>query len=240
MSHPSPPHLETGGVVSEQGPSARVAGAFLLLTALVTAVSAIGRIAADADQPTIGETLEAISENTGLYGLGGAARLISGITLIVAASLLRKTWKIRMRHGATLVPGLFHISGGFTAISGLAALLIAMSLPAPLLTSNPDVSRLLESILLIRWLTGKIGFAAAGLALIIESRHQWRMRGALRYMAPCSAILGAGMQFIWIDSATSFHPIVGAAFFIWLLTVGGILFTERTKKPVAGMFDSGC
>ena len=61
--------------------AARIAGVLLILTAVITAVSAAGRVAADADQHTLAESLEAISLNTGLYGLGGATRLLAGIAL---------------------------------------------------------------------------------------------------------------------------------------------------------------
>ncbi|MYA62280.1 MAG: hypothetical protein F4X94_06875, partial [Dehalococcoidia bacterium] len=100
------------GRVSE----ARIAGALLLLTALATAVAVIGRVAADADQATLAESLVSISEARGLYGLGGAARLISGVTLLAAAWYLSRTWIIRERLGTPLVPILLAVSGAFTAV----------------------------------------------------------------------------------------------------------------------------
>lgn len=239
MPGPLSSPLKTERTGSKQGSTARIAGALLMLTAVITAVSAFGRLAADADQPTIKKTLDAISLNTGLYGMGGATRLIAGITLIAAASFLGRTWIIRQRLGSPLVPRLFVLSGGFTAISGFAAFLLAIwvssLLPVP---SDPDMSQLLESALLIRWLTGKIGFAVAGLALIGASRFQWEVGGALRFIAPISMILGVAMQFIWIDSATLLHPIIGAAFFVWLLAVGAMLFTGRTEKLSMRMIKS--
>ena len=45
------------------------------------------------------------------------------------------------------------------------------------------------------------------------------------------------MQFIWIDAATMVHPIVGAAFFVWLLAVGLMLFRGRTERLFAQMID---
>ena len=222
---------EPHSAISNRERTARIAGATLLLTAVVTGVSAIGRIAADADQSTITETLDAISRNAGLYGLGGTARLISGITLIAAALLLKRTWIIGKRRAFPSVPSLLVVSGCFTAISGLAAALLSMSAPAASLArSDTDVGQLLETALQARWLTGKIGFTAAGLALIIASRYQWKATGAWRLMAPLSAFLGVAMQFIWIDSATLVHPIIGAGFFLWLLAIGVMLYTGRTKR----------
>ena len=65
--------------------AARMAGGLLILTALATLIAVIGRVAADADQPTLAESLTAISLNSELYGLGGAARFLSGITLIAGS-----------------------------------------------------------------------------------------------------------------------------------------------------------
>ena len=82
----------------------------------------------------------------------------------------------------------------------------------------------------LRWITGKIGFAAAGLALIVAARYQWQVGGTLRKVAPVSAILGVAMQFIWVDSATILHPIIGTLFFIWLLVIGTMLSTGRVER----------
>ena len=66
----------------------RTAGLFLLLTALATAISVPTRLLADADQPTLTESLLAIVANRGYYATGGAARFVSGITLLAAAWFL--------------------------------------------------------------------------------------------------------------------------------------------------------
>lgn len=204
------------------GASPGKAGAFLVLTALLSAVSAVSRVAAQADQPSLEESLTAISLHPGLYGLGGTARLASGVTLVVAAWLLLNTWIIRMRLGSPAVPALLMVSGLLTAVSGACAVILALS--------APEVGPFVESSALIRWLSGKIGFALAGMALIIASRYQWMAGRPLRYIAPVSALLGAAMQFIWIDSATMVHPVVGAGFFLWLLAVGVMLVTGRTER----------
>lgn len=214
---------QSPGRVSE----ARIAGALLLLTALATAVAVIGRVAADADQATLAESLVSISEARGLYGLGGAARLISGITLLAAAWYLSRTWIIRERLGTPMVPILLAVSGVFTAVSGACAVLLAVSAPD---VAAVSVAPLMENSELLRWLTGKIGFAAAGLALIVAARYQWKVGGALRYIAPASLIIGIAMQFIWFDAVTLLHRISGVAFLVWLIAVGGMLFTGRVER----------
>ena len=82
-------------VGSEWDRSARTAGILLILTAAATVAAVAGRVAADADQPTLSESMAAIALDRWLYLAGGAARLVSGITLIAAAWLLLRTWIIR-------------------------------------------------------------------------------------------------------------------------------------------------
>ena len=135
-----------------------------------------------------------------------------------------------MRLGSPRVPALLVASGVFTAVSGACAIILAMT--------APETSSFIESCALIRWLSGKIGFALAGIALILASRYQWRVGGPLRRIAPASALLGAAMQFIWIDSATMVHPVVGFAFFLWLVVVGVMLVTGRTERLFLPMLHS--
>ena len=45
------------------------------------------------------------------------------------------------------------------------------------------------------------------------------------------------MQFIWVNSATVAHPIIGTAFLIWLVAVGMMLLTGRTEKLFARYVD---
>ena len=207
--------------------AARTAGALLVLTAIATVVAVLGRVAADADQPTLQESMDAIALNRALYTTGGVARLISGVTLIAGALFLLRTWIIRERLGTPLVPALFIASGALTAASGACAVGLAIS--------APDV---VEAVADLRWLTGKIGFAAAGLALIVAARYQWRAGGSLRRIAPVTFLLGISMQLIWMDAATVLHRITGPAFFIWLLAIGGMLFTGRVERHFAAMPDS--
>ncbi len=204
---------------------ARTAGRLLLLTAAVTVVMVIARVAADADQPTLAESLRAIDDSRSAYATSGVARFASGLTLIVGALALSRTWIIRRRLGTPAVPVLFGISGAFTVVSGAAAVIIAISS-----TPTGDIPTLIEALSDVRWLTGKIGFAAAGAALVVASVYQWRVGGHLRRIAPASAVIGLAMQFIWIDSATIMHPIVGVAFFLWLVAIGTMLATGRVEQ----------
>ena len=217
--------------MTKRDPAARAAGWMLVLTAVATAVMIVGRVAADADEPTLMGSLTAIASGSGEYALSGAARLVSGITLLAAAWCLSRTWIIRRRLGTPLVPGLFAFSAVFTAVSGaLAVALASMASRAVTLGAQSSAFARAETISDMRWLTGKIGFALAGLALVVAARYQWSVGGVLRHVAPVSAVLGIAMQFIWVNSATVAHPIIGAAFLIWLVGVGMMLLTGRTEK----------
>lgn len=209
-----------------------------MLTAAITAVSATARVSANADYPTLAESLAAISDGRGLYALGGAGRLVSGLTLIGAALLLSRTWIIRRRLGAPLVPALFGASGAFTAVSGACAAALAISTPSVTdIAALDSIGGFIDAIASLRWIAGKIGFAAAGLALIVASRYQWKVGGNLRRVSPFSAIIGAAMQFIWIDAATGVHPVIGALFFVWLVVIGFMLSTGRVERHFAAMLD---
>ena len=218
--------------------AARAAGVFLLLTAFATVVMVIFRVAADADQPSLVESLAAISESKGLYGFGGVARFLSGITLIAAAWFLLTTWIIRQRLGTPLVPILFALSGLFTAVSGGCAIWLAVSVPDAADAIATFAQRAsTEQVADVRWLTGKIGFAVAGLAMIIAARYQWKVGGTLRRISPVTATIGVLMQFIWVDSATFMHPINGTAFFLWLVAIGAMLATGRVERHFSAMLD---
>ena len=93
-----------------------------------------------------------------------------------------------------------------------------------------------EAAFELRWIAGKIGFAVAGAALVVAARYQWRAGFALRKIAPVSAALGIAMQFIWLDSATLVHPVVGTGFFLWLAAVGSMLATGRVERYFAETF----
>ena len=218
--------------------SARAAGLLLLATAIATIVAVAGRVVAGADQDTFEQSMAFIAMERGFYGLGGAARAVSGIALVAGAWFLLRTWIIRERLGTPLVPALFVASGLFTMVSGACAVALAMLAPEVSDTAVLTASdRSLEPVSTLRWLTGKIGFAAAGLALIVAARYQWMVGGTLRYVAPASAIIGIGMQFIWIDPVTIMHRITGVAFFLWLLAIGFMLATGRVERHFQAMLD---
>ena len=215
--------------------SARKAGALLLLTAAATVVSVMARLSADADQATLAESLAAIADSRWSYGVGGAARLVSSVTLIAAAWFLLRTWIIRERLATPIVPALLGVSGVVTGLSGVCAVVLAASAPeAP----GAVISGSTETIHYLRWLTGKIGFTAAGLALIGAARYQWKAGGGLKLISPASAIIGLVMLFIWVDAATVLHPISGAAFFVWLAVVGVMLATGRVERRFAATHSS--
>ena len=187
-------------VMSEHGPdrSARIAGAFLILTAAATVVMVFTRVASDADQDTLLESLRTVDENRALYGVSGVARLLSGIMFFIAAWLLLRTWIIRERWATPVVPYLFAISAVCTVISGGCAIIIAAYPVSEISVSNGgptgEIARLAETVAEtvsgLRWVTGKIGFVAAGLAVIVAARYQWRVGGTLRWIAPGSLMCG--------------------------------------------------
>ena len=211
---------------------ARTAGALLLLTAAATVVSVMARLSADADQPTLTESLGAIADSRWSYGVGGAARLVSGFTLLAAAWFLLRTWIIRERLATPIVPALLGVSGVITGVSGVCAVVLAALAPE---AQGAVISGSIETTHYLRWLTGKIGFTAAGVGLIGAARYQWKAGGGLRYISPPSAIIGVAMLFIWVDAATIVHPISGAAFFVWLAVVGLMLTTGRVERRFAVM-----
>ena len=205
--------------------AARWGGAFLVLTALITAVMVYARVASEADQQTLAASLVAVAENRGIYTLFGASRLVSGLTLLLAGWFLLRTWIIRDRWATPWVPCLFAISGVCTIVSGAGALFIAFQVDA----AGVDISGI-GAVDSLRWISGKVGFTAAGLALIVAAWFQWQVGGVLRKVSPASAILGVAMQFVWLEAATIVHPIVGGVFFLWLLLIGAMLATGQVEK----------
>ena len=94
MQHSEPPDADspTGSTADRHADSsARQAGVFLVLTALATVLIVVTRVMAKADQPSLAESLAAISESRWSYGISSAARMTSGITLAVAAWFLVRT-----------------------------------------------------------------------------------------------------------------------------------------------------
>ncbi len=233
---------ETNSASHDAGPpearsyaAAKTAGALLLLTAIATVVSVSTRVASGADQPTLLESLAAIAANKELYSIGGISRILSGITLISAAGCVLKIWADGGRWSAPTVPAIMIASGGFTAVSGVCAIGLVFSAGAvndAFLTGvvgQSPVDSSTEIFAFLRWFTGKLGFAAAGLALMGAAGYHWRVGGKLKYFAIASVVVGIAMQFIWIDAATPVHRISGVAFLAWLLAMGGMLALGRVE-----------
>ena len=228
----------TGATNSAARPQWKISGALLIATAVTTLVAIAGRVAADADQETLAQSLAYIRVNGLEYGVGGGARLVSGITLIVAAALLMRTWIIRERFSTPVAPALFIGSGALTAISGACAIALLASVSGgggdvSILVAEGATTPFQETVAMLRAAMGKVGFAAAGFALIAAARCQWKFGGALRYVAPASAILGIAMQLIFIDAATIAHWITGPAFVLWLIVVGAMLLSGRMERLFA-------
>ncbi len=177
------------------------------------------------------DSLVAISDSKAEYAIGGGARLLSGLTLLGAGFALLRTWIIRERLGSPAVPILLGASGALTALSGAAAVGLGVAAPEPA-SAIPDFAdqALTGATYQFRWIAGKLGFVVGGLALIVAARYQWKAGGALRRIAPASAVLGLLMQLIWIDSATPLHPVIGIAFTVWLAAIGAMLFSGRVES----------
>ena len=188
----------------------------------------VTRVSANTDHPTLPETLNAIADSRALYGAGGIARFVSGATLLVAGWLLLRTWVIRQGFGHPLVPAFLALSGVVTAVSGACAL--ALSISAQGNAQVDPVGSTTEAVATARWLTGKIGFTVAGVALLIAARQQWKAGVPLKKIAPLSAIIGVAMQFIWLDAATIVHRITGIIFLLWLVLIGFMLITGRVER----------
>ena len=213
--------------------AARNAGLLLLLAAAATIVMVYARVAADADQPTLLESLRAVAASKAMYSMSGLARAISGIALVAGALFLLKTWVIRAGFGTRMVPYLLAASGGFTTVSGVCALVLVADASNAAAVGSVGAST--EAIATLRWLSGKIGFALAGLGLVAAAQRQWKAGGVIRRIAPASATIGIAMQFIWVDAATIVHRISGVAFFVWLLAIGAMLLTGRVERHFAAM-----
>ncbi len=206
----------------------------LLLTAAATVVMVFARVASDTDQETMLESLRAVDENRTMYGLSGIARLLSGLTLLGAGWLLLHTWIIRDRWATPVVPYLFVLSGAATVASGAGAILVAAHpLPEAVFAAGASTAPTPTTVEVgfdLRWIAGKAGFTAAGAALVVAAFYQWRVGGALRKVSPVSAVLGVAMQLIWLDAASFMHPVVGTAFFLWLMVIGTMLATGRVER----------
>ena len=214
--------------------AARRAGWLLLITVAATVVAVAGRVSAGADLPTLEQSLAAIGAARRSYGLGGAARLLSGITLAVGARFLLRTWIMRERLGTRAVPLLLTGSGALTALSGACAVVLALVAPNPLAAAALDAIAPAMAILdTLYGVAGRAGFSLAGLALIAAAYRMWRVGDVLRFIAPGSAIVGVAMQLVWIHAVIVVHRVSGAAFVVWLTLIGIMLVTGRVERIFA-------
>ena len=119
----------------------RTAGIFLLLTALATAISVPARLAADADATPLtdsiaqrmsleaaeiarlelSEKLHAVGSATLPYGIGGAARLAGGLTLMAASIPLWRAMRTHHSAAMCITAVLLAASGIASAVSGASA-----------------------------------------------------------------------------------------------------------------------
>ena len=216
---------------------ARTAGILLLLAALATAVSVATRLAGS-DEPPAGSPLYLpIVLDIGLYAVAGAGRIVSGLALLAAALFLRRAvltagWRLR---AVDLAAGALAVSGAVTAVSGGAMLAVAAAIPetapAVLLSLDDGIPGWLEPLNYARSISGKAGFALAGLGLIALAPAQWRMGGILKISAAADAVIGIAMLFIWVDAATVMHRVSGIAFLLWLIITGVWLVAVLLPNP---------
>lgn len=52
----------------------------------------------------------------------------------------------------------------------------------------------------------------------------------MRRVAPVTAIIGIALQLIWIDAIMMLHTVTGAAFLVWLVVIGTMMFTGRVER----------
>ncbi len=142
---------------------------------------------------------------------GGGGDTLAGAWFLWHARFMRR------RVGTLLVTLLLATSGLFTAVSGLCAMALAQVAP------EPTTAEAAELVAELRWISGKIGFTLAGLALLATAVRQWRVGGSLRRLAPFSAFVGLAMQLIWVPAATLLHRFTGPLFVVWLALIGFLL-----------------
>lgn len=211
-------------------PDAAAAGALLLATALLTALSVLLRLSASADGPTLAASLAAIAENRAPYLGGGAARLAAGAALLLAARFLGRAG-VAPGRGA---PALFALSGLLTLLSGACALLLGAAFAGVDPEGGDALARWAAPVEGARWLTGSGGFAAAGLGLVAIAAGQRRWPAVPLLLAATTGAVGVSMQLIWLEAATGVHRVSGVAFLLWLAVSGAALLAGRGPWRAAG------
>ena len=216
--------------------AAQRAGWLLLATAAATAVAVFGRLAAGADLPALAESLAAVGRRRGWYGIGGAARLLSGITLFAGAWFLWHTRLMHRRLGTLLASVFLAASGLFTAVSGA----VCRGTGAGGAGTRRPRRPLHATAAPPPWWRSCAGSAARSGSrwpvwpLLATALRQWRVGGRLRRLAPASALVGAAMPFIWVDAVTLLHRLSGPLFMVWLALIGFMLASGRVQRRMAG------
>ena len=216
----------------------RLAGLFLLLTAVATAIMVPTRLMADADQPTLLATLQAIDDNTLPYAYSAVARIFSGMFLVVAAATLRGAILPYQPAAARVATMALSLSGWVTIASGVCAIVLTTIGPGAVAFDDAQLLGWAGRLDAARWITGKVGFTLAGLGLIALGPVQWRAGGMLKVSAVADVIIGVAMLFIWVDAATVMHRISGVAFLAWLIVSGIWMLAGLLKPPVATPADA--
>ena len=210
---------------------ARIAGILLLLTAVATAIMVPTRLMADADQPTLQLTLEAISDNTLPYTYSAVARMASGIFLVIAAGFLSSAIRQYAPTWARLSTIALSASGVVTIVSGVCGIILTTIGPVAIAFDDAQLLEWAGRLDAARWIIGKAGFSLAGLGLIALAPVKWRMGGLLKVFAVVDLVIGVAMLFIWVDAATAMHRISGVAFLAWLIVTGLWLVAGLLKPP---------
>jgi hypothetical protein len=218
---------------------ARLAGLFLLLAAVATAVSVITRLNSSVEPPPGNPILFPNILDTVQYVVAGSARTLSGFALVAAAVSLRLALRRSQPVAAGIATTLLGFSGAATAVSGACMLVLAADIPqavgggpgpvvAPIMWEIPGW---IEPVDAGRWITGTIGFTLAGLGLIALGPVQWRIGGLLKISSIVGVIIGVAMLLIWLDAATIMHRVSGMAFLVWLVVAGIWLAAGLLKSP---------
>ena len=108
----------------------RRVGALALLSAAATLIAVGARVGADADQPTLAESLNAIAENRLEYSLAWMVRIVSGVALSAAALLAWKRAPSGEGSGLRPILAMFAVSGLFTVFSSVCSALLTVMAPA--------------------------------------------------------------------------------------------------------------
>ena len=199
------------------------AGLLLIVSATAAAAMVWTRLQADIDQPTFGETLAAIDQNTLWYTWHGMARTFFGALLIIAAAFIRPAMLLARGWQLQMSSILLNLGGIAMITSGVLVLFISTVYWA----DAYDV----ESFDHYREIAGSIGNTFIGLAIILLTVVQWRLGRFMKPVAAIAPFVGIGMILVWIDAATILHRISGTDFLIWLLATAIVLIAGAFSSP---------